>query len=136
MVNLLTLQVMVQDMYSEVSETALKSAMSEMDVMNSGYFALGELGLTEDINLDAINTAYATVIAESKAEIAAQANDEESEWYQCSADGSFVFSCTEVEGAYVLNIKIAMTMITPEETIVGAQEIVLTVKDGEIIYKM
>lgn len=123
---------MVFDMYSEVSEMGLKSAMGDLNVMESGYFDIGELGLTEGVDVDAMNAAYAKVITESKADIAAQADDEDSEWYQCSADGSFVLSCAEVEGAYVLTVKMAMTVAHPEGEKTALREAVLTAKDGKL----
>lgn len=124
---------MVFDMYSEVSEIGLKSAMEELNVMESGYFDIGELGVNESVGIEAMNAAYAKVITESKADIEAQADDENSEWYQRNADGSFLLSCAEVEGAYVLTMKMAMTIAYPEGETTALREAVLTAKDGKLV---
>ncbi|MBQ7948915.1 MAG: hypothetical protein IJ284_04045 [Clostridia bacterium] len=122
-----------QEMYSEVSAVALQSTLGQYSLSSAGYFNIDELGLSGITTIEAYNAAWATVIADSKAAIAAGTNDEESEWYKCSGDASYVASCTEADGAYLATTTITMSWADEYGTETATQTSVLTVKDGKIV---
>ena len=121
------------EMYSEVSEIGLKMALSEYSLKATDYFDILEMGLTAGMNIAAYNEAYATIIADSKAAIALEVDNEESKWYQASVDASVLISCSVADGAYSVSTKVTMTATTLKCIEESVQEMIITAKDGKIV---
>ena len=120
------------EMYAEMSEFSVMLNLRQYSLAenSSEYFSQVNLG---DMTIDAYNAAWATVFTDSKAAVAAGTNDEESDWYQCTADGSNVISCSEVDGAYVLSVKMNISVTMGENSMGGTEEMTVTAKDGKIV---
>ena len=88
----------------------------------------------DGITIAEYNTAYATVAADSKAEIMAAANDEGSYWYGLTdAEISSVITCSQVDGGYVATMTRTETIVKNGYSTSDVQEAIITAKDGKII---
>lgn len=81
------------------------------------------------------NAAWASYIADSKAEIVAGSTNEESQWYGYSVqEASYVVSAAEVDGGYALTVKMSYNMT---DCLGGTRRVslesVFTAKDGKIV---
>lgn len=121
-----------QEMYMEVSETM---AGVSMDGYSLSEFDYSEYMMpTGSITIADYNAAWASYIADSKAELVAGTADEESDWYGHSGDGSYVVSAAEVDGAYVLTVEMSISMTDEEDyTESVSYKYVFTAKDGKLV---
>ena len=113
--------------YQRATETYVNESFSEVQLDD----VIDESDMPMDItSIDAFNAAWAEVFTGSKAQIAAETANEESEWYQCVADGSCVVSCEEVDGAFVVTLKMNAEMTKAEEKTSMLSEVKLVAKNG------
>lgn len=120
-----------QERYVGASEVAVAVSFAQYSLANSDYYSMADESIT---SIDAYNAAWASYVADSKAEIVAGSTDEESDWYKCTnPEGSYVLSAEEVDGAYVVTIKLTASLANEYSTMEGAQETKVTAKDGKII---
>ncbi len=120
-----------QEMYMEISEAMIG--------VSAAMYSLKEVDYSESMpssvtSVADYNAAWASYIADSKAEIVAGTADEESDWYGYSGDGSYVVSAEEVDGAYVVSVEASMS-ITDEDDYTESVSLkyVFTAKNGKFV---
>ncbi len=101
---------MAMEAYYRVTDAYLDDMFSETNL--SGMLGDVEMLPTGVQSIDALNAAFAEVFADSKAQVEAGTADEESEWYQHVADGSYVILCEEAGD--VLSVTMSMDMEVAE----------------------
>ncbi len=121
------------EQYAEVSAFMAGVALNQYSLKN---FNFGEGMLPMSVtSLADYNAAWASYIADSKAEIVAGSTDEDSDWYEFSApEASYTVSAAEVDGAYTLSVKMSYSLTDyDDETYEASFEYVYTAKDGKIV---
>ena len=120
----------VEESYVEISEFLFFMYAKQFSVTNA---ISGSAYLGTGASVEALNGAWASVITDSKAKVAASSTDEDSDWYGMSAEGSYLLSASEANGACTVNVKIVATISEALWTETYVQEYSFTAKDGKLI---